>query len=122
VSAQIGDEFRPLPPTQIVGATDHGQRLRRRQSDGDHIGLDELAEPDAGVKSFGRDIDQIRSCSDLDLDLGIGSQNDATSFPSRIGTTARGAVMRNSPAGRCPRSRATSLAATSSSNAALRAK
>src|SRR5690348_1143329 len=36
---------------------------------------------------------------------------------SRIGTTARGTERRNSPAGRCPRSRATALAATSSSKA-----
>src|SRR5205823_9774819 len=35
-------------------------------------GLDELAEPDAGVKSFGSDIDKVRACGDLDLDLGIG--------------------------------------------------
>ena len=64
--------FRPLPPAQIVGAADHSQRERRRQTHRDHIGLDELAEPDAGVKSFGSDIDQIRACGDLHLDLGIG--------------------------------------------------
>ena len=70
--AQIVDEFRPLPPAQIVGAADHSQRERRRQTHRDHIGLDELAEPDAGVKSFGSDIGQIRACGDLHLDLGIG--------------------------------------------------
>jgi len=57
VVAQIVDEFRRLPPAQIVRAADHSQRERRRQTHRDHIGLDELAEPDAGVKSFGSDID-----------------------------------------------------------------
>jgi hypothetical protein len=73
VPAQIVDAFRPPPPPQIVGAADHGQRVRWRQTHRDHIGLDELALPDAGVKSSGSDIDQLRACGDLNLDLGIGS-------------------------------------------------
>jgi hypothetical protein len=72
VPAQIVDEFRPLPPAQIVGAANDHERERRRQTHRDHIGLDELAEPDAGVKSFGSDIDQVRARGDLHLDLGIG--------------------------------------------------
>src|SRR6204780_193264 len=70
--AQIVDQFRPLPQGEIVGATDHRQRDRRRQTHRDHVGLDELAGPDAGVKSFGRDIDQLRARGDLHFDLGIG--------------------------------------------------
>jgi len=72
VPAQVVDAFRPLPPAQIIGAADHGQRERPRQTHRDHIGLNELAEPDVGVKSFGSDIDQIRACGDLHLDVGIG--------------------------------------------------
>jgi hypothetical protein len=53
--------LRPLPSVQIIGAADHGQRERRRQTHRDHIGFDELAEPDAGVKSLGSDIDQVRA-------------------------------------------------------------
>jgi hypothetical protein len=45
---------------------------RRYVPDCDHIGGDELTEPDAGVKSFGSDIDQVRACDDLHLDRGIG--------------------------------------------------
>ena len=70
--AQIVDALRPLPPAQIEGAADHRQRQRRRQAHRDHVGVDELAEPDAGVEAFGREIDQLRVCGDLHLDLGIG--------------------------------------------------
>ena len=47
------DPIWPLPLAQIAGAADHSQPERRRQTHRDHIGLDELAEPDASVKSFG---------------------------------------------------------------------
>ena len=60
------------PPAQILGAADDDERERRRQPHRDHVGLDELAEPDAGIEAFGRDIDQFLACGDLHLDLGIG--------------------------------------------------
>jgi len=48
---------------------------------------------------------------------GYALQKDAINGSSRIGTTAGGTVRRSNPAGLCPRSRATALAATSSSKA-----
>ena len=45
---------------------------RPRQPHRDHVGGDELAEPNAGVKPFGREVDQLLARGDLHLDLGIG--------------------------------------------------
>ncbi len=72
MAAQIDDVLGPAPLAQIIGATDDHERERRRETHRDHVGLDELAEPDAGVKSCGRDIDQVWVCNDFHLDLGIG--------------------------------------------------
>jgi hypothetical protein len=107
---------------QIAGAADHSQRMRRRQAHRDHIGLDELAEPDAGVKPFGSDIDQIRACGDLHLDLGIGlaERRDERLQQVRHHRPRRGEPQQ--PGRPLPRSRATSLAATSSSNAGFARK
>ena len=44
----------------------------RCQPDRNHVGGDELAEPDAGIKPSGREVDQFLACGDLHLDLGIG--------------------------------------------------
>ena len=70
--AQIVDALGPLAPAQIVGTADDDEAERRRQPHRDHVGGDELAEPDAGVKSFGSEVDQLLACGDLHLDLGIG--------------------------------------------------
>jgi hypothetical protein len=69
VPSQIVDPFRPLLSVQIVRAADHGQRERRRQTHCDHIGLDELAEPDACVKSSGSDICSCSTSSAVVLDF-----------------------------------------------------
>ena len=45
---QIVDAFGPRPPLQIIGAADDDEGERRRQPHRDHVGGDELAEPDAG--------------------------------------------------------------------------
>src|SRR5215468_8432395 len=71
--AQIVDALRPLSTAQIIGAADDHEWERRRQPHCDHVGCDELAQPDASVKSFGRDVRQLRACGDLDLHLGISS-------------------------------------------------
>jgi len=36
------------------------------------VGGDELAQPDAGVEPFGREVDQLLAYGDLYLDLRIG--------------------------------------------------
>jgi hypothetical protein len=81
-----------------------------------HIVRDELNLTDTGIKSFGREVDQLLARGDLHIDLGV-SLRERGSGSSRIGTTAGGTERRNSPAGRCPKSRAAALAATSSSKA-----
>src|SRR5712664_3893088 len=69
---QIVDALGPSAPAQILGAADNHEGEGRCQPDRNHVGGDELAEPDAGVKSSGRDIDQFLTRGDLHLDLGIG--------------------------------------------------
>ena len=51
VFTQIVNALWPLPSTQIIGTANDNEWERRRQPHGDHICGDELAQPDAGVKS-----------------------------------------------------------------------
>ena len=70
-----GANLWPLGPAaagEVGGAADDDEAKRRRQANGDHVGGDELAQPDAGVEAFGRQIDQFLARGDLYLDLGIG--------------------------------------------------
>ena len=59
-------------PAQIIRAADDHHREGRRQPHGHHVGGDELAQPNAGIETFGRDVDQLLARGDLHLDLGIG--------------------------------------------------
>src|SRR5215471_15322528 len=72
---------RPTPSTaapSIVGKSlamrgpDTAISMARPLSLSDHVGGDELAQTDAGVKPVGREVDQFLACGDLHLDLGIG--------------------------------------------------
>jgi len=117
VLAQIVRALGPAAASEVGGAADDDEAERLRQPHRDHVGGDELAEPDAGVKSSGRDIDEFSLAAISTSISGYAWQKDAISGSSRIGTTARGTERRNSPAGRCPSSLATPLAATSSSKA-----
>lgn len=69
---KIVDALRPLPPAQIVWAADDHERERLRQSHGDHIRRNKLAETDAGIEAACGKIDHLLACGDLHLDLGIG--------------------------------------------------
>ena len=57
---------------KIVGTPNDHQWKRRRQPHRDHVGGDELPEPNPGVKSSGRKIDHLVACGDLQFDFGIG--------------------------------------------------
>ena len=70
--AQFVHSLRTAMTREIVGAADDHEGERRRQPHRDHIGGDELTQPDAGVKPFGREVDQFLACRDLQLDLRIG--------------------------------------------------
>lgn len=53
-----------LPASPVSGASPSVPlALNREQSHSDHIGLDELAAPDAGVKSFGGDSGPVADLS-----------------------------------------------------------
>ena len=69
--AEIVDEFRPLPPAQIIGASDHSQWERRRQTHRYHISLGAGRAEYPASNTLGGDIDQIRARGDLHLDVGI---------------------------------------------------
>jgi len=71
-AAQIVDALRALSLAQIIRAANDNKREWWRQPHRDHIGSDELTQPDASVKPFGREVDQPLACGDLQLDLGVG--------------------------------------------------
>ena len=70
--AQIVGTFGLAAAGEIGGAADDDEAKRRRQPHRDHVGGDELAHPDAGVKPARREVDQFFAGGDLHLDLGIG--------------------------------------------------
>jgi hypothetical protein len=72
VLTQIVDALRPLTSAQIIEAANDDKRKRWRQPHRDHVSGDELAQPNAGVKPFGREVDQPLACGNLHLNLGIG--------------------------------------------------
>ena len=70
--AQIVRAFGKARACEVGGAGDNRQAKRRRQPHRDHVGGDELAEPNAGIKALGREVDQLLACCNLNFDLGIG--------------------------------------------------
>jgi len=72
VLTQIVDALRTLSLAQIIRAANNHQRKWRRQPHHDHIGSDELTQSDAGIKPFGGEVDQLLTCSDFQLNLGVG--------------------------------------------------
>jgi hypothetical protein len=72
VVAQIIRAPRPAVAGEVRGTADHYEGERLRQPHRDHVNGDELAQPYAGVKSFGCEIDQRLTCGNLHLNLGIG--------------------------------------------------
>jgi len=121
VLTQIVDALRTLPRAQIIGGgCQRPLTERRRQPDDYHVWRDELAQADTGTNpsARGRPVPRLQRSP---LQLGIGPGERCYQGLQQDRTTARGTERRKSPAGRCPRSRATSLAATSSSKAGFRA-
>jgi hypothetical protein len=51
--AQVIDAFGALAAAQVIGTANDDERKRRRQSHGNHVRGDDLAQADAGIKSFG---------------------------------------------------------------------
>lgn len=70
--AQITRPFGRTVAAEVGRAADDRHPERQRQPHRDHVGGDELAEPDAGIETAGRDVDQFLTGGDLDLDLRIG--------------------------------------------------
>lgn len=74
----------------------------RRQPERDHVGGDELAQPDAGVKAFNREINQILACGDLHIAAPTRASSVRTAWLIADGFTpeyrrrfAKGAALRN---------------------------
>jgi len=80
-------------------------------------GRDELTETNTGVEAFGGEVYELRARGDLHFDLGIGlvERHDHSLKDQR--NNCPGNCEAQEPGGRCPKSRAASLAATSSSKA-----
>ena len=57
-------------PFEIGGRGDDRQPLGRADADRDHVGLEPLAQPDAGVIPFGDDIDEPVLRDDIQHDVG----------------------------------------------------
>src|SRR5262249_10152818 len=72
VLAQIVRALGPTAAGQVGGAADDDEAERRRQPHRDHIGGDELAHPDAGVESFGGEIDPLLAGGALHPALWVG--------------------------------------------------
>ncbi len=67
--AQIVRTLGPAATGEVSRAADDHERQRLRQPHRNHVGGDELAHPDAGIKTSGREIDQLFACGKLHLDL-----------------------------------------------------
>jgi hypothetical protein len=66
-----GRSGRP-PSARSAGLPTMMKRNGGVKSHRDHVGGDEPAQPDAGVKPFGREVDQLLARGHLHLDLGVG--------------------------------------------------
>ncbi len=103
---------------EIAGAADHHEGKRWREPHRDHVGRDELAEPDAGIEPAGREIDQVVARSDFQFDFGISlARTRRSPAPGSAGRPRGERTGATGPVGRKPGSRAAALAATSSSKA-----
>lgn len=71
----MGGEVRwragPFGAVEIGGRCDHRHAHRRPDLHGDHVPLDLLPEPDAGVEAPGDDIQKAGVGGDLDDDVRI---------------------------------------------------
>jgi hypothetical protein len=96
---------RPAAASEVGGAADDDEAERLHQPHRDHVGGDELAQPDAGVEPLGRGVDQFLACGDLYLDLRIRPAEgcDQRLEQDRHHRARHGEARQ--PARRCPSSR-----------------
>jgi hypothetical protein len=85
---------RPAGPREIGRRARHQHPLVRADADRDHVALEALAEPDAGVEALLDDVDELLLHRDLDLDVGmVGHQPGEL----RIKDVARRVAVRADP-------------------------